>query len=94
MQKRDGPFAECLATNPKLVDDFFFDCLYDACALWGNPKDVQDQICDALNGLYEAYGDPDIPWSPLMCPSGRCFVLYFFFHNTCTFTRETGMMIV
>ena len=77
MKNPYGPFADCLKEHPEVVDGFFDDCVYDACALWGNPDEVQDQICDALQDLYTVCDDDDIDWPPAMCPSCRCF-LYFF----------------
>ena len=54
IKRPNGPFAECMNVNPELVNGFFEDCIYDACALWGNPDDVEEQMCNTLATLFLA----------------------------------------
>ena len=73
MKKPDGPFADCLLENPDL-NNFFIDCLYDACAL--GEEEFTDQICTALEALAIACEDDDINYTDEICQPSKCLVIF------------------
>ena len=70
-----GPFAECIASFPKMALEFFASCKYDTCASEGNPEMVMKTRCMSLEAFAEECAEQGVPlkWrTPSLC---RMYIL-------------------